>query len=136
MSYFKSSQHIYDTLIRLLPNIKDRITNYKKDVVNSNAAKSLYSIWRTSENRLNEDTYKRPTNVGWADVENMQKEGLVRSIGDKIEITDKGKQVIKVMILGDDRSSFEDDHIIIDYNQALSNTKDVKIAKIRHPSKK
>ena len=59
----------------------------------------------------------------------MQKEGLVKSIGENIELTEKGAKVIKVMILGDERSSFEDNNIIIDYNQALSNTKNVKEAK-------
>ena len=59
----------------------------------------------------------------------MQKQGLIKVVGSNIEMTQKGSDVIRVMILGDDRSSFDKADFIIDYNQALSNTKNIKMAK-------
>ena len=45
------------------------------------------------------------------------------------EVTEKGANVIKVMILGDDRSIFEEDGANMDYHTALNNTKNIKTAK-------
>ena len=124
----RQEQSMIDVLIRMMPSLKDEIAK-KKDYVDQYAAKNLFNIWRTSSNKVGERKYKRPPTVSLVDVEGMQKEGLIRSIGDRIEITDKGAKVIKIMILGDDRSSFEDNNIVIDYSTALSNVKDVKVAK-------
>ena len=59
----------------------------------------------------------------------MKDSGLVLAIGDNLQITDKGQKVIKTMLLGDDRSIFEDDGRTVPYNTALNNTKGVKTAK-------
>ena len=107
----KFNQSIYDSLIKLLPDMQNRIIK-GKDHVNPVAARSLFSIWRIGNNKIDKNTYKRPPTVSYADVQMMQKEGLIRSIGDRIEITEKGSKVLKIMILGDDRSSFEEDNIV------------------------
>ena len=57
----------------------------------------------------------------------MKNAGLIKVIGENIEITEKGAKVINVMILGDDRSIFEKDGNEIDYHTALDKTK-VKVA--------
>ena len=54
---------------------------------------------------------------------------LKENLGDNIKITEKGSKVINIMILGDDRSIFEDEGIVIDYNMALDKTKGIKTAK-------
>ena len=64
-----------------------------------------------------------------SEIDNMQKAGLAKMVGNEVEVTAKGSEIIKVMILGDDRSVFEDTPVVIDYNQALSNTKNLKTAK-------
>ena len=61
------------------------------------------------------------------DLQRMQKADLVKVIGDKFEVTEKGANVIKVMILGDDRSVFEENGLNVDYHTALDNTKNVKV---------
>jgi len=130
----KKQQSVLDTLLRILPNKKT--TAHNKNYVDPKAAKTLFSIWRTAENKIKENVYKRPSTISLSDIEIMQKEGLVKSIGSNIEITNRGQKVIKVMILGDSRSSFDKDgEVIIDYNTALNNTKDLKIA-IRGRKKK
>ena len=48
------------------------------------------------------------------DIKKMKESGLIRTVGKNIEITDKGAEVIKIMVLGDDRSTFEDNDLIID----------------------
>ncbi len=55
----------------------------------------------------------------------METAGLVNKKNDKIEVTSKGIDVIKTMLLGDERSSYEDDGEIIDYRKAASNIKPV-----------
>ena len=125
----KKSQSILDNLINLLPRkYRDNYIIRGKDYVEPSVAKTLFSIWRTGENKNNEKIYKRPSTIAHDDLEKMKKAGLIRVIGENIEITEKGAKVINIMILGDDRSSFEDDELIIDYNQALNNTKGLKIA--------
>jgi len=119
---------IWDTLLEMLPGLKDKMIK-SKDYVDPSIAKVLFSIWRTGENKINEKTYKRPSTIAHDDVEKMKAAGLIKSIGDKIEITEKGSKVIKIMILGDERSSFDNNDIVIDYSKALNNTKGVKTAK-------
>jgi len=125
----KHSQSVFDTFFNLYPGISNQVAK-KSDLVDSDAASTLFSIWRTSNNQVNTKTYKRPSTISLLEVEKMVKAGLVRSIGENIEITPKGEKVIKVMVLGDDRSSFEENDISIDYNEALNNTQSVKTAKI------
>lgn len=127
MAFRKFSQSIYDTLIRLMPDLKGIPTS--KDHVDPEIASSLFNIWRTSANRVNENLYIRPSTVSLDDVQSMQKAGLVKSIGNKLEITDKGSKVIKVMILGDETSSFDGDDVVVDYEQALAQSGHVKISK-------
>ena len=129
--YNKKSQSILDTLINILPQkFRDNIIFKQKDYVEPSVAKNLFSIWRVGENNnSNEKIYKRPNTIAHDELEKMKKAGLIRVIGENIEITEKGAKVINIMILGDDRSSFEDNELIIDYNKALNNTKGLKIAK-------
>ncbi len=119
----KHNQSIFDSLFKSIPLLKD------KNYVPSNIADSLFSLWKSGKSKKDNKSYKRPNSLSYHEVQSMQKEGLIRTIGDNIEITSKGKEAIKVMILGDDRSIFEDDGLVIDYNTALENTKNVKIAK-------
>ncbi len=111
-----------------MPELRDRIIR-SPDYVDPIAAKSLYNIWRTGSQKEDEKIFKKPATLGHDDVERMKKAGLIKAIGDNIEITEKGSKVLKVMILGDDRSIFEDDGTVVDYNTAIDQTKGVKTAK-------
>lgn len=122
---YKNNQSIFNNLINLFPNF---IKNKEKDYVSPSVSADLFRIWKKAI-KVNENTYKRPITCSTFDVEKMKNAGLIKSIGENIEITKKGQNIIKVMILGDDRSIFEDTEIIIDYNTALTNTKNVKTAK-------
>ena len=125
----KHNQSVIDTLLQLMPNLRNEMGR-NKDYINPVSARNLYSIWRTGENKINDKTFRRPPTISLSQVEDMQKEGLLKSIGDKVEITDKGSEVIRVMILGNDKSSFDkDEDIVIDYNQALTNIKNIKTAR-------
>ena len=119
----KTNQSIFDSLLRIYPDLVPT-----KDHINPTAAKSLFNIWKTST-KLGENMYKRPATLALSDVQAMKESGLARQVGDKIEITEKGAEVIRIMVLGDDRSCFEDSDIIVDYNTALRNTKNIKVAK-------
>lgn len=119
---------IWDNLIRIMPELKDRITK-SPDFVDPMIARSLYDIWRTGSQNSSDKSFKKPTTLGKDEVDRMKDAGLVQAIGNNLKITDKGQEIIKIMILGDDRSIFEDDDLVIDYNKALDQTKGVKTAK-------
>ena len=119
---------IWDSLIRIMPEFTQQVKN-SPTYVDPIAAKSLYSIWRTGEQKQADKIFKKPATVGKEEINRMKEAGLVKLIGDNIEITEKGAKIINVMILGDDRSIFEDDGSNIEYNKALNSTKGVKTAK-------
>ncbi len=122
----KSQYSIFDSLINLMPSLENKFKT--KDYISSKASSDLFLIWKNGK-KINNTTYKRPITISIEEVNNMKKAGLINSINDNIEITKKGQNVIKIMILGDDRSSLEDSEIIIDYNEALNNTNNIKTAK-------
>jgi hypothetical protein len=125
----KYSQSVFDHFFNLYPDIGKEVLK-KSELVDGKAASTLFSIWRTNEKTSNNRVLRRPSTISLADVEKMVKAKLVRSLGENLEITPKGEKVIKIMVLGDDRSSFEDDGVAIDYNEAVSNTQEIKTAKI------
>ena len=123
----KHSQSVFDYLVVLLPEISKDVTN---EYVDPHSAKKLFSMWRDEKNVVDERTLRRPTDVSAQDVAALEKAGLVTRMGDNVEITTKGADVIKVMILGDDKSVFEPDDVIINYADALasSNAPQTRIA--------
>ena len=124
----QSQSSIWDKLIEIMPEFTKEVTK-SPNYVDPIAAKSLYNIWRTGSQKQNQKTYKKPVTLGTEETNRMKEAGLIKLIGDNIEITEKGAKVINVMILGDERSIFEDDGRAVDYNVALNNTKGVKTAK-------
>jgi len=119
---------IWDSLIDIMPELKNKIVK-SPDYVDSTIAKSLYNIWRNSSQEAKRKVFKKPVTLSQDEVNRMKEAGLVKAIGDNLEVTDKGQKIIRIMILGDDRSIFEDDGVVIDYNKALDNSKGVKTAK-------
>lgn len=115
-------QSIADYLVRLMPGIEVRFRP-SKDMVDPLAAKTLFSLWKNESNKIAENTYRRPTTMADHQVDAMTKANLAKQIGNKIKITEKGANVLRVMLLGDDHSSFDNNDFIIDYATALSNTK-------------
>jgi len=111
-----------------MPEFADKIKK-SPAYVDPIAARSLYNIWRSGEKKKSSKLYKKPVALGSEDSNRMSNAGLIRVIGDNIEITEKGSKVINVMILGDERSIFEDNGFDIEYNVALNSTKGIKVAK-------
>jgi len=123
----KQGQSVIDTFLGLIPHLRTKEKS-TSDYVNSFSARTLFNIWRIG--KVNDQKkYTRPENIALSELQDMQKQGLIKVVGNNVEITQKGSDVIRVMILGDDRSSFDKEDFIIDYNKALSNTKNVKISK-------
>ena len=124
----QSHSSIWDNLIEIMPEFTDKIKK-SHNFVDPIAAKSLYNIWRAGEKKKEKKIFKKPVTLGNEETMRMSDAGLIKIIGENIEITEKGSKVINVMILGDERSIFEDDGSNIDYNKALNNTKGIKTAK-------
>ena len=114
---------ILDYLLEKMPEL----AHIKGKSVDEDSAKNLFSIWNNSNRKIGNTTYKKPDNLSSAIIENLQKQGLVKRIGDSIEITGKGTEIIKTMILGDDRSCFEDNGNSIQYKTALANVQKKKV---------
>jgi len=113
------NSNVLDFLMRNLYDVD--LTTYKtKKHVDPKNAKSLYSIWRDTNNQVSNKIYKRPKTLSSTEIESMTNQGLVRCVGDKIEITSKGSDIIKTMILGNDISFF-DKNSDIDYVTAEKN---------------
>jgi len=135
--YSQSTRSLIDFLIHLVPDWNGGpifITTRPVNKVDEKAAKTLFAIWKDDKNVIDEKILARPVNIGIDDIDTMAKAGLIKSNGDTLEVTEKGAEVIKTMILGDDKSAFEDMGEILDYRQAVANTKP-KLAKSRAKSK-
>jgi hypothetical protein len=124
----QNQSSIWDNLMEIMPEFADKIQK-SPNYVDPVAARSLYNIWRSGEKKQAEKIFKKPITVGHEETRRMSDAGLIKVIGENIEITEKGSKVINVMILGDERSIFEDDGSNVDYSKALNNTKGVKTAK-------
>lgn len=122
----KQSQYtsLLDLLVRLSPDWREQIKDFRaKSIINGKAAKALYSMWTSSKNAVTPGVYKRSPTMSLDEISAMQEAGLIKDKGETIEITIKGGSVLKTMILGDDRSIFEDDGRVVAYETALANTK-------------
>ncbi|MFW6172829.1 MAG: hypothetical protein ACOC5T_03720 [Elusimicrobiota bacterium] len=115
-------QSLVDFLLDIMPGLG----NIKRDnIVEHGTAEALFDVWKNSNNKVSNKIYKKPNTISDNMLDKMKKEGLVKQMGDKLRITQKGSEIIKTMILGDDRSSFDgDDNITL--REASSNIKSLK----------
>lgn len=130
----KSQSSIWDSLIRIMPELENQVRS-RPEYIDPIAANCLYSMWRTGVSK-DGSSFRRPPTLGKSEVDRMKNCGLIKVIGNEVKVTEKGSKVIKVMILGDDRSVFEDNGVDIDYNKALSNTRTTKTAKSNKAAQK
>jgi len=114
------SQSVVDFLVDMFPQFSGKIKR-GKHYIDVKAANCLYSIWNNEKNQLSDKMLKSPSNVKDSELTLMQQEGLVKKMGSNIEITEKGKEIIKIMILGDDRSIFDNNKNQIDFKIASQN---------------
>ncbi len=83
------------------------------------AANKLFTLW--SKQSHNGKTIIRPTELTTDEIKLMEQEGLIRESSEGLEITVKGGNILKTMILGDDSSSF-DKTANFDYEKAVDTT--------------
>lgn len=115
----KYSQNIIDILLLNIPSLRAELNKSVSYVTTSN----LFKLWKTQGKSLSEQgrIYKKNNSLSESELKLLEQNNYIRCIGDKIEITKKGSEVIKTMILGDERSVYEDDGTEIDMNVARSN---------------
>lgn len=124
------NKSLLDYIKDIMPNINIiDIKNIGRPLTYSKAAKGLFSLWRDESNKISSNLLKRPVTISATDVDLMEQEGLIKRVGNDIQITSRGAEVIKTMILGDDKSSYEDDGSIMDYSTAYANTKPRRMVK-------
>ena len=110
----KESQSLYDYLL-------DSIWENPR-TLKIKTSQSLYNLWLNGK-KINDTFFNIPKNIDSSEIDLMKKDGLINCDDSKIVITEKGKETLKIMILGDSRSSFEDDGTIINYKEASNNVK-------------
>jgi hypothetical protein len=122
----KSNQSLFDVLVRLMPELR----LVRKQKTDPKLANMLYNqIWSNEQRRVANKTYRRPDDMKLSDVNRLASEGLVSVTGENIEITEKGAGVIKQMILGDERSVFDDDGSPAEYLKSLANLEPARLNK-------
>ena len=132
----KENQSIADYLLRIMPNLQLQLMK-GRDMVDPMAARALFAVWKDEKNKVKDGVYRRPATISSYQIEAMTKAGLARSNGDKLEITEKGAGVIKVMVLGDNSSIFDKENDrIMDYATALQNTKNASVRRGKGLQKK
>ena len=123
----QSQKSLLDYLLQIMPDFgKDgpaTVFLFRRPTVNDKAATALFKVWKDKENTLGDYKFKRPETVAKDELDLMEREGLIKAKRDVIEVTPKGAEVIKTMILGDEKSSFDDDGIVTSFHQASENIK-------------
>lgn len=136
--YAQSTRSLIDFLVQIMPDWNGGpifiTTRPAANKVDEKAAKTLFAIWKDDKNVVDHKVLARPVNIGIDEIDTLAKAGLVKSHGETLEVTEKGADVIKTMILGDDKSAFEDVGEIMDYHKAAANTKP-KLAKNKRKTK-
>jgi len=91
------------------------------------AADALFRLWSSQGNKISQTRYRKPSDISSQDIEYMCKEGLTKTVGNNLEITNMGSEIIKIMILGDNRCALEKDYDTpIDIRVAQANIKKKK----------
>jgi len=112
---------LVDFLTKILPqDFKPR-----NDILDPKSVQVLYNIWKNPNNKIGNKVYKQPKNISQGDLDSLISYGLMQRAANGFKITNKGSNIIKTMILGDDRSSYEDGRDL-DYTTASKNTKRLK----------
>jgi hypothetical protein len=131
------NQSILDLLVRIMPDWKNRVVEFRQSprfLSQGPAAKSLFALWKDETNKKDGRILKRPNHISASDVKQMADAGLVKDLGNEIEITKMGSDVIQTMILGDDRSIWEDTSEM-SLETAYANTKVRSKTAKKHASK-
>ena len=128
----ESQRSVADYLIEIMPGLRSFKTTQG---VNSAAADALYELWTQGGDATGVKKFKRPATLYGHLIDLAQDEGLVVRNGSEIEITDKGSEIIKIMVLGDDSSSFDKSQHNPTYLEAIQKTKPVTASKTKTASK-
>lgn len=123
---------IFDILLRMMPGLTDMVS--RPGTADTKAANNLFDIWRNENNKMGNNLYHRPKTIAKSDIEDMEKAGFVRQVGSNLEITSKGEETLKIMILGNDKSIFDTtktasyDEIVKEMNNPVKTAKKLQKA--------
>jgi len=73
---------------------------------------------------------RKPISISSQILEKMQRNGLVRALGDRLEVTSKGSEVIKTMILGNENSALENKTQKVGYKEAVAHARKNSLKKM------
>jgi hypothetical protein len=117
---------LVDYILKLRPDFDPRVN----DKINVSSANVLYSLWKTNKDASGKEI-KTTKGLHEDQIKTLESENLIKREGSSLIVTPKGEKIIRVMVLGDDRSVFDDNSQDIDYKTALNNTKNIKRGKIK-----
>lgn len=112
---------MFSGLLQLFPTLSI------ENPISNETAELLYRVWKGDTSSYSDRDYRKVSNFGINNIQKLVNEGLLKVGNEKINITQLGKNVLKVMILGDDRSIFDDDGRDRLYSEALAGVKEASI---------
>jgi len=110
---------ILDLILEQMPQLQIELN--RQNTIAEASARDLYAVWREEKNKVSSKIYNKPKTLSSERLDDLQKQGLIRLVGDKVEITSKGSEIIKTMILGNDKSALEKGGSDISYHTASEN---------------
>lgn len=103
--------------------LQNNLVVNRQDYIDPVSASILFNIWKDKNSKIGSKTFNKNSNISTSGLQKLEKEGLINLYFDKIQITKKGADVIKVLILGDERSSFDQHKPEVNYIFAKNNIK-------------
>lgn len=101
-----AQQSLLDLIIDQMPDSGDMMfIRLAPDAGPSEGETTLYEAWLDSP-EASEGKIKRPASLHRQEIDSMVREGLVRELGDCLELTSKGTKILTKLILKDDTNSF------------------------------
>lgn len=111
-----SQQSLLDYLFTIMPERREKSRNIPIE--------KLYEVWKNST--CKNDYIVRTSSISSDDIEKMTSSQLVVKVGDRLELTEKGKKAIAVMILGSENSIFDEEENK-SYGESLNYTQNVSL---------
>lgn len=100
----KLSQSLMDYLLQVMPELKGK--DFKlmlRPLTKDPNAKKLYDLWSEASNKITERKFHRPPAMSDSDLRSLETSGMIEVLGDAIKVTVKGADVLRKMILDDNK---------------------------------
>ena len=89
--------------IQIMPGLKPNIGLHTNDP----KAKMLMAVWDDAGNKIADKKFRRPATMSNRDAIDLEGAGYIKQHGENLVMTQKGIDLIKIMLLNDDSHAFD-----------------------------